>query len=101
MTTEMKQRAGEEFVRLIEIMDKLRAPDGCPWDREQTHESLRPYLIEETYEVLDSIDRKQYDELKKELGDVLLHIVFHAKIGSEENLFNIADVVAGINEKLI
>jgi tetrapyrrole methylase family protein/MazG family protein len=82
-------------------MAALRAPDGCPWDREQTHESLRPYLIEETYEVLDSIDRGAYSELKKELGDLLLHIVFHARLAEEEGLFNLADVLAEINEKLI
>ncbi|MBK6766238.1 MAG: nucleoside triphosphate pyrophosphohydrolase [bacterium] len=82
-------------------MAALRAPDGCPWDREQTHESLRPYLIEETYEVLDSIDRKAYGELKKELGDLLLHIVFHAQLANEEKLFSIADVLRAINEKLI
>ena len=69
-----------EFLRLIEIMRTLRSPEGCPWDREQTHESLRPYLVEETYEVLDSIDRGAYPELKKELGDLLLHIVFHAQL---------------------
>jgi MazG family protein len=89
------------FTQLLNIMNRLRAPDGCPWDREQTHESLRPYLIEETYEVLDSIDRKAYQELKKELGDVLLHIVFHAKIASEENLFDMGDVIEEINTKLI
>ncbi|MCC6477377.1 nucleoside triphosphate pyrophosphohydrolase [bacterium] len=82
-------------------MAALRAPDGCPWDREQTHESLRPYLIEETYEVLDSIDRGAYAELKKELGDLLLHIVFHARLAEEEGLFTLADVLTEINEKLI
>ena len=92
---------GAEFLRLIEIMRRLRAPEGCPWDREQTHESLRPYLIEETYEVLDSIDRRHYEELKKELGDVLLHIVFQAQLAKEEQLFTIHDVLREINEKLI
>ncbi len=82
-------------------MAALRAPDGCPWDREQTHESLRPYLIEETYEVLDSIDRKAYGELKSELGDLLLHIVFHARLAEEERLFTLVDVLQKINEKLI
>jgi MazG family protein len=90
-----------EFARLLEIMRKLRAPDGCPWDREQTHRSLRPYLLEETYEVLDSLDRDAYGELKKELGDLLLHIVFHCQLASEESLFTIEDVLRGINEKLI
>lgn len=91
-----------EFLRLIDIMRKLRSPKGgCPWDRQQTHESLRPYMIEETYEVLDSIDRGEYGELKKELGDVLLHIVFHAQLADEEQLFSMHDVLVGINEKLI
>jgi tetrapyrrole methylase family protein / MazG family protein len=92
---------GEEFLRLIEIMRRLRAPDGCPWDREQTHESLRTYLIEETYEVLDTIDRQHYEELKKELGDLLLHIVFHAQLAAEEQLFSIQDVMREISDKLI
>ncbi|MDD5088823.1 MAG: nucleoside triphosphate pyrophosphohydrolase [bacterium] len=94
-------RAREEFTRLLDIMRRLRAPDGCPWDREQTHRSLRPYLIEETFEVLDSIDREAYGELKKELGDVLLHIVFHCQMASEAGLFDAADVLNEINEKLI
>src|SRR3989339_530769 len=94
-------RIGKEFVRLIGIMRKLRSPEGCPWDREQTHESLRPYLTEETYEVLDSIDRGAYAELEKELGDLLLHIVFHAQLGDEEKLFSIRSVIESINEKLI
>ncbi len=93
--------AREEFARLIEIVQQLRAPGGCPWDREQTHRSLRPYLVEETYEVLDSIDREAYGELKKELGDLMLHIVFHAQIAGEEQLFDMADVLQHINEKLI
>jgi MazG family protein len=92
---------GIAMTRLVEILKQLRAPDGCPWDREQTHESLRPYLIEETYEVLDSIDRGALSELKKELGDLLLHIVFHAQIAEEEDLFNLADVIRSLNEKLI
>lgn len=94
-------RTGRLFERLVEIMHRLRAPDGCPWDIEQTHESLRPYLIEETYEVLDSIDRKQYGELKKELGDLLLQIVFHAQLAAEEKLFAIEDVLSEINDKLV
>ena len=97
----LSDQAAAEFARLVRIMAALRAPDGCPWDREQTHESLRPYLIEETYEVLDSIDRKAYAELKKELGDLLLHIVFHAQLADEEQLFNVADVLREISEKLI
>jgi tetrapyrrole methylase family protein / MazG family protein len=90
-----------EFLRLLDIMQRLRSPEGCPWDREQTHLSLRPYLIEETYEVLDSIDREAYGELKKELGDLLLHIVFHCRLAEEEGLFTTADMLHHINEKLI
>lgn len=99
--TSLTDQAAAEFARLVHIMAKLRSPEGCPWDRDQTHESLRPYLIEETYEVLDSIDRKAYAELKKELGDLMLHIIFHARMAEEEQLFNAADVLHEINEKLI
>ncbi len=101
VNTPLTEQAAAEFARLVHIMAALRAPDGCPWDREQTHESLRPYLIEETYEVLDSIDRKAYSELKKELGDLLLHIMFHARLAEEEQLFSVFDVLHEINEKLI
>ncbi|MDZ7330556.1 MAG: nucleoside triphosphate pyrophosphohydrolase [candidate division KSB1 bacterium] len=90
-----------EFGRLVEIMARLRAPDGCPWDREQSYESLRQYLLEETYEVLELIDSKQYDELKNELGDLLLQVVFQAQIAAEEGRFTILDVLKKINQKLI
>lgn len=89
------------FSELIRIMAELRGPGGCPWDKQQTHETLQPYLIEETYEVLDSIDRKAYGELRKELGDLLLQVVFHAQLASEESLFTITDVIREINAKLI
>lgn len=91
----------QQFSRLVEIMAKLRAPAGCPWDREQTHQSLRPYLLEETYEVLETIDQEKYDELRKELGDLLLQVVFHAQIASEDGRFTIGDVINEISEKLI
>jgi tetrapyrrole methylase family protein/MazG family protein len=91
----------QQFARLVEIMAQLRAPTGCPWDREQTHQSLRQYLLEETYEVLEAIDQQQDDELRKELGDLLLQVVFHAQIASEANRFTINDVVAAITEKLV
>ncbi|MFO7829952.1 MAG: nucleoside triphosphate pyrophosphohydrolase [Bacteroidales bacterium] len=87
------------FERLIEIMDELR--EKCPWDRKQTMESLRTLTIEETYELADAIIKNDMQELKKELGDLLLHIVFYAKIGSEKNAFDLTDVIQGINEKLI
>ena len=87
------------FGRLLDIMDTLR--DQCPWDRKQTLESLRYLTIEETYELSDAILEKNMDEIKKELGDLMLHLVFYAKIGSEKNAFDITDVLEGISEKLI
>lgn len=89
----------EEFRRLLDIMDELRAK--CPWDKEQTFESLRHLTIEETYELSDAILEKDLDEIRKELGDLMLHIVFYAKLGEETGKFNIAGVLEGINEKLI
>lgn len=88
-----------EFERLLEIMDRIRKE--CPWDKEQTHQSLRQYLIEEAYEVVESIDNEDWSHLRKELGDVLLQIVFHAKISEERNIFNINDVIFMLNEKLV
>jgi len=87
------------FERLLKIMDELRA--GCPWDKKQTLESLRYLTIEETYELSDAILEKDMDGIKKELGDLMLHLVFYAKIGSETNNFNIKDVLDSISEKLI
>ncbi|MGW8315383.1 MAG: nucleoside triphosphate pyrophosphohydrolase [Bacteroidales bacterium] len=89
----------EAFGQLLEIMDELRAK--CPWDREQTMESLRNLTIEETYELADAILDEDLEEVRKELGDLILHIVFYARIGSEKGAFDIADVIRGINEKLI
>ncbi len=94
-------KIGESFERLVEVMRILRAPGGCDWDRAQTHESLKPYLIEEAYELLDAIDRKDDEEMKEELGDVLLQVIFHAQIASERGAFDIADVVENLTEKLI
>ena len=90
-----------EFNRLVDIMAKLRAPDGCPWDREQTHETLKPYLIEEAYEVLDAIDAGDTRDLVEELGDVLLQVVFHAQVASEAGEFEVEDVARAISEKLV
>jgi XTP/dITP diphosphohydrolase len=98
MSVEMKQKL-EAFERLLNIMDDLRT--GCPWDREQTMESLRHLTIEEVYELSDAILDKDMDGIRKELGDLMLHLVFYAKIGSETNNFNIKDVLEGISEKLI
>ena len=87
--------------RLLEIMARLRSDQGCPWDREQTHQSLKPCLIEETYEVVEAIDSGSPDKLAEELGDLLLQIVFHARLAEEAGQFTIGDVIAGITEKLI
>ena len=90
-----------DFHDFIGIMDTLRGEDGCPWDKEQTHESLKRYLIEECYEVLEAIDEKSEEKLIEELGDVLLQVVFHARIGKEEGYFDINDVIKGISNKMI
>lgn len=82
-------------------MAELRSPTGCPWDKEQTHASLKPYLIEEAYEVLESIDRGKHEELREELGDLMLQSVFHAQIAKEKGQFDMEDVLDTINEKLI
>ena len=91
----------ENLEELIEVIRRLRAPDGCKWDREQTHYSLRPNMLEEAYEAVDAIDDNDMVHLKEELGDVLLQVVLHAQIASEENEFNIDDVAKGIKDKLI
>lgn len=90
----------EPFDRLVRIMARLRAPGGCPWDRAQSREDLKPYLVEETYEVLDAIERKNPEMLREELGDLLLQVVFHAQIAEEEGTFTVDDVCRGIAEKL-
>ena len=89
------------FSELVAIMARLRGPDGCPWDREQTHATLKPYLLEETYETLEAIDAEDDAELCRELGDVLLQVVFHAQIAAEEGRFDIKAVGQAIVEKLI
>jgi tetrapyrrole methylase family protein / MazG family protein len=88
------------FEELVRIMKILQAPGGCPWDREQTHESLKPYLIEEAYEAVEAIDSGSDEHLTEELGDVLLQVVFHAEIGDREGHFTIEDVIQGIIDKL-
>jgi MazG family protein len=93
--------AGEKFQRLVEIMARLRSPGGCPWDREQNFDTIKPYTLEETYEVLDAIDRRDWKNLADELGDFILQAVFYAQMASEEKLFTIADALDSINEKLI
>jgi MazG family protein len=93
--------AGAKFQQLVELMARLRAPGGCPWDREQTFDSIKPYTLEETYEVLDAIDRRDWGELTEELGDFLLQAVFYAQMAEEQKLFSIADALDAINAKLI
>lgn len=89
-----------EFDHLVEIMARLRGPGGCPWDAQQSHETLRPYLLEETYEVLEAIDDADLTRLSGELGDLLLQVVFHAQLAGERGDFDIEDVCRKINEKL-
>ena len=96
----MSESANDRFGELVRIMARLRGENGCPWDREQTHASIKPYLLEETYEVLESIDENDPAKLEEELGDLALQIVFHAQMADEAGLFTIADVLRGINEKL-
>jgi MazG family protein len=95
------EAAAAAFRRLVEIMDRLRAPDGCPWDREQTYRSLRSFVLEETYEVLDAIDRGDYRALEGELGDFVFEAVFLAQIAAEEGRFTIADSLQHVIEKLV
>ena len=91
----------KEFDELKKTIDKLRSPDGCPWDKKQTHNSLLPYLLEEAYEVSDAIIDNDKNNLREELGDLLLQIMLHSKIAEEENIFTIEDVLTVLNEKLI
>src|SRR5258708_8320683 len=93
--------AGQKFERLVEIMAQLRGPDGCPWDREQNFDTIKPYLLEETYEVLDAIDARNWPGLAEELGDLLLEAVFFAQMASDEGKFSISDSLDAINEKLV
>ncbi|MBM3763506.1 MAG: nucleoside triphosphate pyrophosphohydrolase [Acidobacteria bacterium] len=97
----MGSEAKDSFQELVDIMARLRAPGGCPWDREQTFDSIKRYTIEETYEVIDAIERKDFAALCEELGDLMLQPVFYAQMASEAGLFNIADALDSINRKLI
>src|SRR5271170_2414009 len=92
---------GEGFTRLVEIMARLRAPGGCPWDREQSFDTIKTYLLEETYEVMDAIDRQDWRGLQEELGDLLLQPVFFAEMAAEQGLFTVADSLDAINQKLV
>jgi MazG family protein len=92
---------GERFERAITIMERLRAPGGCPWDREQTFDSIKPYTLEETYEVLEAIDNRDWDELTGELGDLLLQVLFYSEMGKEQGTFSIDDVLDRLSRKLV
>ncbi len=92
---------GERFERAVAIMDRLRAPGGCPWDREQTFDSIKPYTLEETYEVLEAIDNRDWPELAGELGDLLLQVLFYAEMAKEQGSFSIDDVLERLSTKLI
>ncbi|HEY6370364.1 MAG TPA: nucleoside triphosphate pyrophosphohydrolase [Candidatus Sulfotelmatobacter sp.] len=92
---------GERFERAVTIMERLRAPGGCPWDREQTFDSIKPYTLEETYEVLEAIDNRDWPELAGELGDLLLQVLFYAEMAKEQSSFSIDDVLDGLSSKLI
>ena len=89
-----------QLAALVDIIAKLRAPDGCPWDRKQTHKSLRGHLLEECYEALEALDEGHSDKLCQELGDLLMHVVLHAQIAAEAGEFDIGDVLSGISSKL-
>lgn len=91
----------KNFTKLLKIVEELRGPNGCPWDKEQTHESLLPYFLEEAYEVIESIEESNWENLKEELGDIMLHVILQTQIASEDNKFNIIDVLQTINKKLI
>jgi MazG family protein len=92
---------GERFQRAVSIMARLREPGGCPWDREQTFDSIKPYTLEETYEVLEAIDNRDWKELSGELGDLLLQVLFYAQMAKEDNTFSIDDVIDRLCQKLV
>jgi len=93
--------AGGWFEKLVDLQARLRAPNGCPWDREQTHATLRTYLIEEAYEVLDALESGDDEKFAEEMGDLLLQVVFHSQIASEEGRFTVADVIREVHEKMV
>src|SRR5271157_500450 len=92
---------GERFERAVQIMARLRAPGGCPWDREQTFDTIKPYTLEETYEVLEAIDNRDWPELTGELGDLLLQVLFYSQMASEEGHFSLDDVLDRLANKLV
>ena len=96
-----KEKTGKPFTKLLNIVSQLRGPDGCPWDKEQTHKSLLPYFLEEAYEVIEGVEAGDMNSLKEELGDVLLHVVFQADIAQKNSEFTIEDSLNHVNEKLV
>jgi MazG family protein len=101
MTDSAREPAAQQFGELVELISRLRAPGGCPWDREQTHQSLKPMLLEEAYEVIEAIDDGSDEEFIGELGDLLLQVVFHSQIASEQGRFEVAEVIRRIASKMI
>jgi len=97
----LRWTAGEWFEKLLAVQARLRAPGGCPWDREQTHESLRTYLIEEAYEVLEALESRDDRKFREEMGDLLLQIVFHSQIAKEEGRFEVSDVIREVHDKMV
>src|SRR5947209_13800758 len=97
----MPETTGERFERAVSIMARLRAPGGCPWDREQTFDSIKPYTLEEAYEVLEAIDNRDWEELTGELGDLLLQVLFYSEMANEAGHFSIDHVLDRLSEKLI
>ncbi len=100
MNSNSKEKSAKKFVQLLEIMEKLRGPQGCPWDKEQNHKTLIPYLVEETYEVIDALENKNKSQFEDELGDLLFQVIFHSQIAQEENQFDINGVLQAIIDKL-
>ena len=101
MKNNLDKQIKMNFQELVKIIKKLRSSEGCDWDKSQTSDSLLPYFIEEVYELIDSIDNKDYENTKEELGDVMLHLIFQSQIAAEKEIFTINDVVESINKKLI
>jgi ATP diphosphatase len=101
MASSAREETARNLLESVEIMARLRGPDGCPWDREQTFDTIKRHTLEETYEVFDAIERRAWPELKDELGDLLLQVLFYAQMAADEGYFTIADVAANLNAKLI
>src|SRR5258707_14967364 len=101
MASTPSEEAAHHLQEAVEIMARLRGPDGCPWDREQSFDSIKSYTLEETYEVFDAIERRAWPDLKDELGDLLLQVLFYSQMAAEAGYFTISDVAANLNAKLI